>query len=724
MGLKKFPHEYQMDIMDCGPACLSIICNYYRINYEIGFLRQLCKSNKIGVSIYDLKNAFESIGFNTSCLRLGWHELKDLGLPCIIHWKNSHFIVVYKITKKKVFISDPSKGLLSYTVEEFLDGWLGKDKSWVVLEIEYNSDIQKPVSQITKRKITDFYVHLSPYKKSIYSLFVLIFIITALQGLVPFITRSIIDVGIRTQDFDFLQIAIIGNILIIFSSALGVFFRDSLLVSISTRASVNIGVSYLKKLMAMPLSFFESKLSGDWLQRVTDNEKIKSFLLTHAINIVFSITSFVVFTSILFYLSKPIAFVFLIFYLAYFLWIFTLLKIKKKFDWNYAERTAKNQGFWVNTLSFFLDLKLNDFHKENLKKWQKNQAESFSDLMRVYRMNNLLNTGSSFLLQVSNQVSIYLSAKLVLQNEITFGVMIAIQILIGMIFPSVSQILAFLVEFQNVDLSFKRLNEMSFIPSEFTTENLLLVNLSSSNQISLQNIAFQYPGATDITLRGINIKFIESKFTIILGESGSGKSTLLKLVLGLYTPSFGEILVGNTNIKSINLQQWRSVFGVVTQDSKIISGTILDNITMNIDLMNFDRVKLVAEIVRLSDDIPSFNQGYNTKVGDGGRGLSGGQKQKILLARALYRDPKYLILDEATNSLDVETEVSIIDSIKANFAKCTIIMVAHRLSLSRKADIVVLMRDGLILENDAQKTLELDINSNYAKLLVENNHNN
>lgn len=339
-------------------------------------------------------------------------------------------------------------------------------------------------------------------------------------------------------------------------------------------------------------------------------------------------------------------------------------------------------------------------------------------------MNNLLNTGSSFLLQVSNQVSIYLSAKLVLQNEITFGVMIAIQILIGMIFPSVSQILAFLVEFQNVDLSFKRLNEMSFIPSEFTTENLLLVNLSSSNQISLQNIAFQYPGATDITLRGINIKFIESKFTIILGESGSGKSTLLKLVLGLYTPSFGEILVGNTNIKSINLQQWRSVFGVVTQDSKIISGTILDNITMNIDLMNFDRVKLVAEIVRLSDDIPSFNQGYNTKVGDGGRGLSGGQKQKILLARALYRDPKYLILDEATNSLDVETEVSIIDSIKANFAKCTIIMVAHRLSLSRKADIVVLMRDGLILENDAQKTLELDINSNYAKLLVENNHNN
>lgn len=716
MFFRKIPHEYQIDKMDCGPACVKMICEFYGVYHDIGFLRNLCKIAREGVTIYHLNSAFEKLGFNTNCIRVTWNELRELTLPCIVHWKNSHFVVVYRIQNKWVTVSDPSKGIVKYTIEEFKDGWLGNDNSWVVLEIEPTPEVKKS-KNLKQSKIIDYYEYISPYRKHVGLLLFLILFLTILQSLVPFISRTIIDVGLRTHDLDFLSLALIGNILIIASSSIGILFRDLLLVNISSRGSVAIGVAYLKKLMAMPLTFFESKLPGDWLQRVSDNEKIKIFILNHAINILFSLLSFTVFLFILFYYNIKIALTVLAFVAAYLIWVLVFLKIKKKSEWKYAEISSENQGFWVTTINHFIDYKLNNYFNHNIKKWRNNQAKSFKSFLKMHQANGLLTSGASLILQISNQLIIFISVNELINGEMSFGTMIAIQILVGMLYGPLGQVMSFFVELQSVKLSFKRVSELNYIPSEIATNNLLALEMTDDKEISLSNVVFQYSNSSKVILRGISFKIIQSKMIVVVGKSGSGKSTLLKLILGLYTPSFGDIFVGNSNLKAINLFEWRKLFGVVSQDSRIISGTILSNITMNSERQDLNKVIKVVDVVCLKDEMTSFNQGYETVIGEGGRGLSEGQKQKILIARALYNDPTYLILDEATNSMDIDVEDIIMHNIRTVYKSMTIIVVAHRPQLAKKADIVIVLKDGLIIENDFREKLEQDSLSHYTKLI-------
>lgn len=319
-SFNKIPSEIQIDFMDCGPACIKIVGQFYGVHYDIGYLRNLCQVARQGVSIYHLSNAFEKLGYNTNCVKIKWDDLKYISLPCVIHWKNSHFVLLFAIKNKYVIISDPSKGIIKYTINEFLDGWLGKDDSWVVLEVEPTPEIKK--NHVNRsRKITDYLQYIAPYRKYIILLLFLLLFLTVLQSLIPFISRSIIDIGLRTQDQDFLLFALIGNLTIILSTTIGFLFRDSLMTNISSRSSISISVSYLKKLMALPLAYYESKLPGDWLQKVSDNEKIKMFLLTNGINIIFSGLSFVVFLAILFFYDLTIGFTVLIFVASYLLWV-------------------------------------------------------------------------------------------------------------------------------------------------------------------------------------------------------------------------------------------------------------------------------------------------------------------------------------------------------------------------------------------------------------------
>jgi ATP-binding cassette subfamily B protein len=393
------------------------------------------------------------------------------------------------------------------------------------------------------------------------------------------------------------------------------------------------------------------------------------------------------------------------------------LKIKKKSEWQYAEISIENQGFWVNTINHFIDYKLNDFNSINIIKWRNNQVKSFKHFFRLNQINGILSSGSSMILQVCNQVVVFLSVKALIDGTMTFGSMIAIQILIGMIYNPLLQIMSFFVELQATKLSFKRVNELNLLPSEMAINNLLSLDLTNNKEISLANVIFQYPNSTNVVLKGINFRILQSKTIVILGDSGSGKSTLLKIILGLYSPTFGDVFVGNTNLKAVNLFDWRKLFGVVTQESKIISGSILENITMSHENQDLVKVTKIVDIVCFNDDISNFYQGYETVIGEGGRGLSEGQKQKLLIARALYNNPDYLILDEATNSLDITVENRIMNNIRENFENITILLVAHRPQLAKIADLVIVIENGQVVENDFREKLELNDKSYFSKLI-------
>lgn len=710
MLFRRFPVEYQMDSQDCGPASLKIIAKHFGKFYSLQFMRDRCGITKEGVSLLDLSTGAESIGLRTLAIKCTTNDVvNSIPFPAILFWKNSHFVVVYHSDKKHIWVSDPAKGRIKYSHEEFKQGWYQKgEKRGVLLAVEPTAEFKdsKAEREQKKNSFSSILKYFFPYKHNFGLIFIIMLVVTALQGMLPFISKAVIDVGIKTSDVKFIHMVLIGNISILLSIMTFNVLRDWILLHITARVNIALISDYLIKLMKLPVTFFENKLMGDILQRAQDHERIRSFIMNNSLALIFSTFTFVIFSIILLIYNAIIFYIFLAGSILYVCWVLLFLSIRKKLDWEYFELLSRNQSYWVETVSAIQDIKVYNYEKYRRWKWEEIQARLYHVNKRVLAITNAQNLGAQFIESIKNMGIVFFCAMAVIKGDITFGVMISTQFIIGMLNGPLVQFINFVVGAQYAKISFLRINEIRQLEDE---EELLSIGntsiLPEKKTIRLENIHFQYTQNSPLVLRNIYLQIPEDKITAIVGGSGSGKSTLLKLLVRLYKPSYGEIKMDTMNVNAINLRQWRNLCGVVMQDGKMFSDTILNNIVLDADRIDYDWLREVCRIAQIEDEINAMPKGFETIVGETGRGLSGGQKQRLLIARALYKNPKFLFLDEATNALDSINERKIVDALNNAFQQRTVVVIAHRLSTIRNADQIVVLDKGFIVEAGNHKTL-------------------
>lgn len=704
--INRFPNDLQMDMMDCGPACLKMTAKFYGKYYSLQYMRDKCGITREGVSFLELSHAAESVGLKSLALKCTIEDLVlKIPLPAIVHWDNSHFIVVYNTNPRTghVYVSDPAKGLIKYNKEDFAKKWIKQSEGdkGVLMALEPQADFYQRHGEerIERRKtFQNFLGYFRPYKKSFVNLFVVMLIVTALQGLLPFISKAVIDVGIQTHDIDFISIVLIANIAIYVSILLSNMARDWILLHVTARVNIALISDYLIKLMVLPITFFENKMTGDILQRAQDHERIRSFIMNNSINMIFSTLTFLAFGIILLIYNTTIFYIFLGGSVLYIIWVMGFMRLRKKLDWEYFDLVSKNQSYWVETIGAIQDIKINNYEKPKRWKWEDIQARLYKVNVRSLNVNNIQNLGAQFIDNIKNLSITFYCAMAVIKGEMTFGVMISTQFMIGMLNGPVVQFIQFLLSYQFAKISFLRLNEIHQLKDEHEDVGTNPIDLPENKSLIIKNVSFQYTPTAPLVLKNVSLLIPESKVTAIVGDSGSGKSTLLKLILRLYKPSFGEISIGSMNVNNISLKQWRDKCGVVMQDGKIFNDTILNNIVLDDEKIDYLKLKKALDTANIAAEIERLPLGYQTMMGEQGRGLSGGQKQRILIARALYKDPDYLFFDEATNSLDTLNEQKIVAALDNVFKDKTVVVVAHRLSTIRKADQILVMQDGMVVE--------------------------
>lgn len=711
--IKQFPCDRQFDLMDCGPACLKMIAKFYGKYYSLQYLREKCGITRGGVSIHDLSHGAENIGLRSLSVKCTMDDLiVKVPLPAIVHWDNSHYIVVYKTNTStgNIYVADPAKGHIRYSRQEFTKRWIKEKETdrGILMALEPQADFyQRQADEKVERKknVENFLGYFRPYKKSFGNLLAVMLLVTVLQAFLPFISKAVIDVGIQTRDLDFINIVLIANIAIYVSILLSNLVRDWILLHVTSRINIALISDYLIKLMLLPITFFETKMTGDILQRANDHERIRSFVMNNSLNMIFSTLTFFIFSIVLLVFNKSIFFIFIGGSFLYFSWVIAFLKLRKKFDWEYFNLVAQNQSYWVETIAGMQDIKINNYEKSKRWKWEEIQARLYKVNVRSLKLSNMQNIGAQFIDSIKNLCITFFCAKAVIKGEMTFGVMISTQTIIGMLNAPVVQFIQFVMSFQFAKISFLRLNEIHQLKDEHEDVGTNSVDLPENKNLFIKNVSFQYTAHSPLVLKNINLIIPEKKVTAIVGDSGSGKSTLLKLMLRLYRTSYGEILIGNMNVNNISLRQWRNKCGAVMQDGKIFNDTILNNIVLDDEKIDYERLKKALQTANIAAEIERLPLGYQTKMGEQGRGLSGGQKQRILIARALYKDPDYLFFDEATNSLDTLNEQKIVAALDNVFKDKTVIVVAHRLSTIRKADQIVVMQDGSIVEAGNHESL-------------------
>lgn len=692
--------------MDCGPACLKMVAKYFGKYYSLQFLRDKCGITREGVSLHDLSYAGEQIGLRTLAVRCTVETLiEKVQLPVIVHWNNNHFFVVYKtnIRTGELYVSDPAKGYVRYAAREFSEKWIrnGGGKKGVLMALEPQADFYERNGDERKMRMktfSGFLNYLRPYKRSFLQLCIVMLVVTLLQALLPFISKAVIDVGIQTQDVDFINIVLIANIIIYVSILLANMARDWILLHVTARVNVAMISDYLNKLMHLPMSFFENKMTGDILQRAHDHERIRSFVVNNSLSMLFSAITFFIFSIILFTFNLQVFLIFIAGSALYVGWVMGFLRIRKKLDWQYFELVSRNQSYWVETIGAMQDIKINNYEQPKRWKWESIQAQLYKVNTRSLGINNIQVSGAQFIDSMKNLLITFYCARAVIRGEITFGVMISTQFIIGMLNAPVSQFIGFMINYQFAKISFLRLNEIHQLEDEHQNVGENPIELPDNKSITLRNVFYQYSPHAQPVLKGIQLYIPERKVTAIVGDSGSGKTTLLKLILRLTRPSHGEILMGDMNINNISLKQWRDKCGAVMQDGKIFNDTILNNIVLDAENINYQRLRRALDTANITSEIERLPLGYQTKMGEQGRGLSGGQKQRILIARALYKNPDFLFFDEATNSLDTLNEQKIVEALDNVFKDKTVIVVAHRLSTIRKAHQIVVMQNGSISE--------------------------
>ena len=707
---KGFPFFYQHDSMDCGPACLRMIAKYYGRHYTIESLRQKCHISREGVSMLGISNAAEDIGFKTIGVHISYAQFKEeVPFPCIVHWRQNHFIIVYKIKKDTVFVADPASGLIKYTKKEFLDGWIsrkGDSDEGIALLFEpqpefYSVDGEKP----DKAKFSFILQYLKPYKKLVLQLFLGMLIGTMLQLIFPFFTQSIVDYGIGNNNINFITLILIAQITLYAAQTAVEFIRSWILLHISTRINISIISDFLIKLMRLPIGFFDTKMIGDLMQRIGDHQRIQAFLTSSTLNIIFSFISLIVFAFVLAFYSVKLLVVFFIGSALYVLWVMIFLKYRRELDYKRFTQSSAERSNLIQMITGMQEIKLNNCEKQKRWEWENIQAKLFKVSISGLRLSQCQQSGAVFINETKNILISFISAYAVINGDMSLGMMMAVQTIVGQLNSPVIQMINFIQSAQDAKISLERLGEIHNRENESEDGDGKTSIFPEDKSISIENLSFHYDTLSDAVINDVSLNIPEGKVTAIVGMSGSGKTTLVKLLLGFYSPTRGNVRIGGINLSNIKPLAWRAKCGTVMQDGFIFSESIAKNIAIGEDHIDEQRLLHAAKIANIQDMIENLPLGYNTKIGQEGNGISQGQKQRILIARAVYKNPDYIFLDEATNSLDANNERVIMDNLQEFFKGRTVIVVAHRLSTVKNADQIVVLNHGKITETGTHDEL-------------------
>lgn len=743
--------------MDCGPTCLRMIAKHYGKHYSLQTLREKSHIDREGVSLMGISDAAENIGFQTLPVRLSFNQLQEeVPLPCIAHWKQQHFVVVYKIKGDTIYVADPAFGLVTYTKEEFLKGWistkdttntnaqqllptlqsyfgqegikfpmnktsLGKHLNHFFSNYSFDSNnadagillllettpnfFKADDEEIDKTSFGFLFRYLSKYTAYIWQLFLGLLLGSLLQLVFPFLTQAVVDIGINNQDLNFVYLILIAQLMLFGGRTAVEFIRSWILLHVSTRINISLISDFLLKLMKLPIGFFDSKMTGDLLQRINDHKRIESFLTNSSLNTLFSLINLVVFGVVLAIYDTTIFAVFLGGSLLHIAWVAFFLKKRRELDFKRFDQLAANQSSLIQLITGMQEIKLNNYEKQKRWEWEKIQAALFQVNVKGLQLEQYQQIGALVFNEVKNILITFIAAKAVIEGDMTLGMMMAVSYIIGQLNAPIAQLIQFLKLGQDAKISLERLGEIHNKKEE-DSENMGITIMPEKGDLNLENLSFQYGGPqSEMVLKDINLQIPKNKITAIVGTSGSGKTTLVKLLLKFYESTKGKIQLGDTGLNNIQNRLWRNKCGAVMQDGFIFSESIARNIAVSDEIIDKRKLLKAVKAANIQQFIESLPLGYNTKIGQEGIGLSGGQKQRILIARAIYKNPDYIFFDEATSALDAKNERIIMENLEEFYKGRTVVIVAHRLSTVQNADQIVVLEAGELVEQGTHEEL-------------------
>ncbi|BDS15417.1 peptidase domain-containing ABC transporter [Aureispira anguillae] len=719
----KFPFYKQLDTMDCGPTCLKMIAQSDGKSLPLQYLREKCYITREGVSLLGITEAAESIGYRTIAVKITYEQegeipgLLQFPLPCIAYWEQRHFVVVYKISKTHVWVADPAEGKIKLKRSFFEKGWLNNGQKGIALGLEATPAFyQEEGLQEDRSKWRYLLGYLKPYKQLIFQFVLGMMVGLIFQLMLPFLTQSLIDVGVNNQNIGFVWLILIAQLVLSVSQVFVQFIQSWIALNIGRRVNVNLIADFLAKMMQLPLGFFDTKNIGDLYQRISDNHRVESFLTGSILNMLFSIVTVMVFSVILFMYNRLIFVVFFAFSTLYLLWIWGFLKWRKELDYMAFQQSSENQQTLYEIINGVQEIKLQGSERKRRWKWVEIQAKLFSVQTKSLALRQYQEFGGLLFSRLKDILISFIAASAVINGEMTLGMMVAVQYIVGQLNAPFQQFIGFVYSAQDAKISLERMGEITSQEDENASNIKLIKQLPDQINLELENLSFGYTPISNPILQNINLTIPKGKTTAIVGASGSGKTTLLKLLLGFYEPLKGKILVGKNPLSSIDKRYWRSLCGTVMQDGFIFSDTIAHNIAESDTSIDYQKLHHAIEVANIGDLIETLPLGYNTVIGAQGNGISQGQKQRILIARAVYKNPDVLFLDEATNALDATNERKIVESLNHFLTSKTVVVVAHRLSTIINADQIVVLDNGKIVEQGTHSTL-LNKKGEYYRLV-------
>lgn len=692
-----------------------MIVKHYGGSFNINSIRTDCALNREGVSLLGISKAAEELGFKSVGGRLSFSSLaSEALLPCIVHWSQNHFVVVYKVKNQKkgdctIYVADPGKGLVSYTKEEFCEHWVstktnGEEKGIVLLLEPTNQFYTQNDTEtvLTQSRMAFLWSYLKKYKRFFTQLILGLLLGSLLQLIFPFLTQAVVDTGIGGKDIGFVWLVLMAEMMLLFSRTAIEFIRSKILLHISTRINISLISDFFIKLMKLPMNFFDTKQMGDLLQRIEDHRRVEQFLTSSSLSLLFSFFTFLVFGVVLVFYNLGVFAVFLFGTLLYAGWIVLFLEKRRLLDYKFFEQAGRNRNVTYQLIDGMQEIKLQGCEQRKRWEWEDVQADLFKVNLQALNLQQVQQAGSITINEVKNILITVLAATSVIQGNMTLGMMLAVQYIIGQLNSPVEQLIHFVYSWQDVSISLDRMNEIHTETNEENAERTRSSYTEEStdgHSLAIKDLSFKYNiYSSKNILSDINLLIPNGKVTAIVGASGSGKTTLIKLLLGFYEPLSGSIQIGSANLSECNLGWWRSQCGAVMQEGYLFSDTIAKNIAISDDNPNIERIRHAARVANIADYVEALPLAYNTMIGQDGQGISQGQRQRILIARVIYKNPMFVFLDEATNALDANNEQAITDNLLDFYKGKTVIVVAHRLSTVRNADQIVVLNEGKIVE--------------------------